>query len=140
MPFPDHVRTTDFTFDSYPRWGDIYWYDFGMPRALQHTMAEPHLAIIISDTAATLKGTVLVCPLSGAEHRRPGYLFHVLLSRADCADLDKDTIVKVDQIYCVPVRPGLPDQYYVTRLGKRSMARVYEPLLRALGVNYLVGA
>jgi len=83
MPFPAHVRFADFAFDRYPRWGDVYWYDFGMPRAQQHTMAEPHLAIVVSDTNTTLKGTVLLVPLSGAEHRKEGYQFHVLITKAN---------------------------------------------------------
>lgn len=139
MPFPFHIRPIDFTFDRYPQWGDVYWYDFGTPRAQQHTMAEPHLAIIVSDTRNTLRGTVLLVPLSGAEHRKPEYQFHVLIEKAECPKLDKDSIAKVDQIYCVPTKPGLPDQYYLTQLNKRTMARMYEPLLRVLGVHYLVG-
>jgi len=137
MPFPSHVRFSDFTYRRYPRWGDVYWYDFGIPRAQQHTMAEPHLAVVVSDTAITLRGTILICPLSGAEHRKEGYLFHVLITRAECPRLDKDSIVKVDQIYCVPTQPGLPDQYYLTQLDKKTMARIYEPLLRVLGVQYV---
>lgn len=139
MPFPHRVRFTDYRFDRVPQWGDVYWYDFGMPRAQQHTMAEPHLAIIVSDTKATLRGTVLLVPLSGAEHRKEGYQFHVLIAKAECPELDKDSIAKVDQIYCVPTRPGLPDQYYLTHLSKKLMARIYEPLLKVLGVHYLVG-
>jgi mRNA-degrading endonuclease toxin of MazEF toxin-antitoxin module len=139
MPFPVYLRPSGYTFNSYPRWGDVYWYDFGIPRAEQHTMAEPHLAVVVSDTASTLKGTVLIVPLSGAEHRRPGYLFHVLITKAECSALDKDSIAKVDQIYCVPTRPGLPDQYHLTRLSRGVMKRLYEPMLRALGVNFVLG-
>jgi len=138
MPFPHHVRLVDFKFDRYPQWGDVYWYDFGIARAQQHTMAEPHLAVVISDTRSTLRGTVIIVPLSGAEHQRAGYKFHVPIKKADCPKLDKDSIVKVDQIYCVPRNPGLPDQYYLTHLSKKIMARIYEPLLRVLGVQYLV--
>jgi hypothetical protein len=87
MPFPFHIRPIDFTFDRYPWWGDVYWYDFGVPRAQQHTMAEPHLAVVVSDTRSTLKGTVLLVPLSGAEHRKPGYQFHVLVRKAECPEL-----------------------------------------------------
>jgi mRNA-degrading endonuclease toxin of MazEF toxin-antitoxin module len=61
-------------------------------------MAEPHLAVVVSDPSVTLKGTVLIVPLSGAEHRRAGYEFHVPISRADCPQLDKDSVAKVDQI------------------------------------------
>jgi mRNA-degrading endonuclease toxin of MazEF toxin-antitoxin module len=139
MSFPTHVRLADFTFGRYPQWGDVYWYDFGIPRAQQHTMAEPHLAVIVSDTAVTLRGTVLLIPLSGAEHQKKGYGFHVPITQAEYPKLDKDSIVKVDQIYCVPVHPGLPDQYYLTSLGKKTMARIYEPLLEVLGVPYLIG-
>jgi mRNA-degrading endonuclease toxin of MazEF toxin-antitoxin module len=138
MPFPVHIRLQDFSFDKYPQWGDIYWYDFGIPRAQQHTMAEPHLAIIVSNTGVTLRGTVLIVPLSGAEHRKDGYDFHVLIKQTECPQLDKDSVAKVDQIYCVPTN-RLPDQYYLTHLEKRIMARLYEPLLVVLGVPFLVG-
>jgi mRNA-degrading endonuclease toxin of MazEF toxin-antitoxin module len=138
MPFPHHVRFTDYRFDRVLKWGDIYWYDFGMPRAQQHTMAEPHLAVVISDPSVTLKGTVLIVPLSGAEHRRAGYDFHVLITRTQCPKLDKDSVAKVDQIYCIPTQPGLPDQYYLTRLSKKTMARLCEPLLKVLGFPYVL--
>ncbi|MBN1584465.1 MAG: type II toxin-antitoxin system PemK/MazF family toxin [Anaerolineae bacterium] len=138
MPFPTHIRVVDFEFYRYPRWGDVYWYDFGMPRAQQHTMAEPHLAVVISDTKVTLKGTALITPLSGAEHRKEGYDFHVLITRSECPELDKDSIVKIDQVYCVPVRPGLPDQYHLTQLDKKIMVRIYEPLLEVLGFRYVL--
>lgn len=138
MPFPDRIRPEDFRFERYPRWGELYWYDFGARRAEQHTMAEPHLALVISDTAITLKGTVLIVPLSGAEHQRAEYPFQVLLKRSECPRLDKDSIVKVDQVYCVPYRPGLPDQYFLARLDKKTMARIYEPLLQVLGVQYVL--
>ncbi len=101
-------------------------------------MADPHLAIVVSNTEETLRGTVMIVPVSGAEHARQGYLYHVPLRRSECPGLEKDSIVKVDQIYCVPTRPGLPDQYYLARLSRETMRRLYEPLLRALGVNYLV--
>lgn len=140
MPFPYHIRVADFEFRRYPRWGDVYWYDFGMPRAQQHTMAEPHLAVVVSDTTVTLKGTVLIIPLSGVEHRKPGYDFHVLITRSECPSLDKDSVVKVDQVYCVPVNPGLPDQYHLTQLDKKIMARIYEPLLKVLGIRYVLGS
>lgn len=138
MPFPVNVLPRSYIFERLPRWADVYWYDFGIPRAQQHTMADPHLAIVVSDPAITLRGTVLVVPLSGAEHRRQGYEFHVPITRAEVPRLDKDSIAQVDQIYCIPTRPGLPDQYYLTHLERTIMKRVYEAMLRALGVNYLI--
>lgn len=137
MPFPYHIRPVNFVYRYTPRWGDVYWYDFGTPRAEQHTMAEPHLAVVISDTKITLKGTTIITPLSGAEHRRAGYKFHVLIEKSECPQLDKDSIVKVDQIYCVP-NQGLPDQYHLTRLDQKTMARIYEPLLQVLGLHYVL--
>lgn len=137
MPFPHHIRQLSFTYQNLPHWGDVYWYDFGLPRAEQHTMAEPHLAVVVSDTRITLKGTVLIIPLSGAEHCREGYPFHIPIKKTECPRLDKDSIVKVDQVYCVPDQ-GLPDQYFLTRLDKKIMARIYEPLLKVLGVQYVL--
>lgn len=103
-------------------------------------MAEPHLAVVVSSPAITLKGTVLIVPLSGAEHRRKGYAFHVLVTRRECPKLDKDSIVKVDQIYCVTVKPGLPDQYYLTTFSMEIMRHIYEQMLRVLNVDQIVKA
>ena len=61
----------------------------------------------------------------------------VLIRQQECPKLDKDSIAKVDQVYCVPDN-RLPDQYYLTHASKKTMARIYEPLLKALGVHYLV--
>ncbi len=137
MPFPSHVHLSDYTFHRRPQWGDIYWYDFGVPRAQQHTMAEPHLACVVSDTSAILRGTVLIIPLSGAEHRKPGYAFHVLIRQQECPHLDKDSIAKVDQVYCVPDN-RLPDQYYLTHMSKKVMGHMYDQLLRVLGFQFLI--
>ena len=136
MPFPSHVRLRDFTSERRPQWGDIYWYDFGVPRGQQHTMAEPHLACVVSDTRVTLRGTVLIIPLSGAEHQKPGYDFHVLIRQQECPKLDKDSIAKVDQVYCVPDN-RLPDQYYLTHMNKTIMGRIYNQLLKVLGLQNL---
>jgi mRNA-degrading endonuclease toxin of MazEF toxin-antitoxin module len=142
MPFPYYIiRPSSFTFQRYPRWADVYWFDFGAVRSSQdRTMAEPHLAVVVSNPAITLKGTVLIVPLSGAEHRKQGYAFHVLVTRRECPKLDKDSIVKVDQIYCVTVKPGLPDQYYLTTFSTEIMRRIYEQVLRVLNVDQIVKA
>ena len=50
----------------------------------QHDRLAALAQIIVSDTKATLRGTVLLVPLSGAEHQRKGYKFHVLIAKADC--------------------------------------------------------
>lgn len=141
MPFLYHIRPSSFTFQRYPRWADVYWFDFGAARSSQdRTMAEPHLAVVVSNPVITLKGTVLIVPLSGAEHRKQGYAFHVLVTRRECPKLDKDSIVKVDQIYCVTVKPGLPDQYYLTTFSMEIMRRIYEQMLRVLNVDQIVKA
>ncbi len=139
MPFPYHILPRDFTFDRYPRWGDVYWFDFGAARSNQdRTMAEPHLAVVINNTELTLRGTVLILPLSGAEHRKPNYTPHVIITRRECPKLDKDSIAKTDQIYCVSVQTGLPDQYFLTHLSPQIMQRIYERLLRVLNFDQIV--
>jgi mRNA-degrading endonuclease toxin of MazEF toxin-antitoxin module len=141
MPFPYHIRPSSFTFQRYPRWADVYWFDFGATRSSQDkTMAEPHLAVVVSNPTITLKGTILIVPLSDAKNRRNGYAFHVLVTRRECPKLDKDSIVKVDQIYCVTVNPGLPDQYHLTTFSMEIMARIYEQMLRVLNVDQIVKA
>ena len=138
MPFPHHISFSQFTYERAIKWGDVFWYDFGSPRAEQHTTAEPHLAVVVNDTDITLPGLLLIIPLSGAEHRRAGYPFHVVIKQAECPKLDKDSIAKVDHIYCVPRKPGLPDQYHLTTLNKKLMIRIYEPLVDVLGFKYVM--
>jgi len=134
MPFPVHIPSHALTYERYPKWGDVYWCDFGAPQSSQHSMADPHLALVISETRFTRAGTILLIPMSGAEHRKEGYLFHVLVEKKECQKLDKDTIVIVDQILCMSHKPFLPDQYYVTTFNKEVMTRIIEPLLKVLGV------
>ncbi len=139
MPFPYHILPKDFTFNRYPSWGDVYWFDFGTARSNQdRTLAEPHLAVVVSNTKITLKGTVLIVPLSGAEHRKPNYLPQVLVTKSECQRLDKDSIVKTDQVYCVTVKMGLPDQYYLATFNLSIMKRIYEQLLRVLNLDELI--
>lgn len=110
MPFPDHVLPSRMTFDRYPKWGDVYWFDFGRPKSNQATIAEPHMGVVVSNSDVILRGTVLIIPISGAEHRRNGYTIHIVVAKKECPrTLDKDSIVKVDQIYCVNYKKELPD-------------------------------
>lgn len=51
--------------------------------------------------------------------------------------MDKDSIVKVDQIYCVEDRL-LPDQYYIGKLLEPLMRKVYSKLLKVLNFDIFV--
>jgi mRNA-degrading endonuclease toxin of MazEF toxin-antitoxin module len=136
MPFPYDLLPKHYTFDRYPSWSDVYWHDFGSIRSNQdHTMADPHPAVVISNTRITLKGTVLIVPLSGAEHQKTNYAPHVLVTKRECPKLDKDSIVKTDQVYCVNVSTSLPDQYYITSFDVKIMRRVYEQLVRVIHLD-----
>ncbi len=72
-----------------------------------------HPALIVSDPTLTLPGTVLIIPLTGAEHKRRGYEFHVEVTTEECPELDKDLIAK---------------------LSLATMQKVYAKLLKGLGV------
>ena len=48
-------------------------------------------------------------------------------------ELDKDSIAKVDQIYCVPDQL-LPDQYFIGKLRPATMRKIYAKLLKVLGM------
>lgn len=134
MPFPI-LLPREMTYNRTPRWSDVYWFDFGHARSnYDKSIAEPHLAIIVSNTRITLPGTALIVPMSGAEHKKPSYPFHVLIKKDEYPKFEKDGIAKVDQVYCVSTTE-LPDQYYLTTLKKDTIRPVYEQLLRVLNVK-----
>ena len=105
-----------------------------MPSSGQRTFAEQHPALIISNPSITLRGTVLIIPVTGAGHRRAGYEFHVEIPKLECPELDKDSVAKVDQIYCVEDRL-IPDQYFIGRLEPDTMKRIYAKLLKVLNFD-----
>lgn len=138
MPFP-RIRRSEFTFRTKKQWGQVYWFDFGEPVSGQRTFAEPHPALIISDPTVTLPGTVLIIPITGAEHKLQGYEFHVDVSKDDCyPELDKASVAKVDQIYCVEERL-LPDQYSIGTLNRGAMKRIYSKILKTLNFKEVLG-
>ena len=140
MPFP-YVRFSDFRYEKQIQWGDVYWFDFGAVRSNQdRTMADAHLAIVVSNPMITLKGAVLLMPLSGAAHRMKQYQFHVLITKQECPKLDKDSFAQADRVYCVTDKNNLPDQYYLTHLNAAIMKRVYDQLLRVLNVEQMMKA
>jgi mRNA-degrading endonuclease toxin of MazEF toxin-antitoxin module len=133
MPFPKHIKRHEFTYRFKKQWGQLYWFDFGEAPSEQRTFAEVHPALIVSDPTITLPGTVLILPITGAEHKRRGYEFHVDVTTEECPELDKDSIAKVDQIYCVPDQL-LPDQYFIGKLRPATMRKIYAKLLKVLGM------
>lgn len=137
MPFPHHIRRHEFTYRIKKEWSQLYWFNFGVPSSGQRTFAEQHPALIISNPSITLRGTVLIIPVTGAEHRRPGYEFHVEIPKLECPELDKDSVAKVDQIYCVEDRE-MPDQYFIGKLEPDTMRRIYAKLLKALNFDRLL--
>lgn len=138
MPFPEKVPRSQFTQRIPKKWGQLYWFDFREPTSGQHTFAEPHPALIISDHGIRLPGTVLIIPFTGAEHKRSGYEFHVEVSKAEYPKLEKDSIAKVDQIYCVEERL-MPDQYFIGDMPLSAIKRIYGKLLKVLGYPKVIG-
>lgn len=138
MPF-QHVPRSRQTFKRTPDWGDVYWFDFGYPVSGQKSFAGVHPALVVTDSKLILRGTTQIIPLSGIENKRQGYGFHVEISKEECPFLDKDSIAKVDQIYCV-LTNNLPDQYYVGVMLPVTMRRIYAQLLRALGADKLISS
>ena len=137
MPFPRHIRRREFTYRIKKEWGQLYWFDFGAPSSGQRPFAEQHPALIINNPGITLPGTVLIIPVTGAEHRRPGYEFHVEITKLECPELDKDSVAKVDQIYCVEDRE-MPDQYFIGKLELDTVRRIYAKLLKVLNFDMLL--
>ena len=138
MPFPKESPRSKFTYRRTKEWRQLYWFDFGEAISGQVTFAEPHPALIVSNPKITLPRTVLIIPLSGIEHKRPGYEFHVDIAKKECPELDKDSIAKVDQIYCVENKL-MPDQYFIGVLPRTVMKKIYSKLLKVLGFDKVMG-
>ncbi|MEK7216541.1 MAG: type II toxin-antitoxin system PemK/MazF family toxin, partial [Chloroflexota bacterium] len=91
----------------------------------------------VSDPVTQVGKTLVVVPLTGAENAQPGYDYHVLITKAECPPLDKDSVAKADQLYTIE-RDDLIDQYYIGRLGAKVMRRLYQQLANSL--NFAVAA
>lgn len=130
---PRHQRQ----FRRRPDWGDVYWFDLGSPVSGQKSFAGVHPVLVVANCKAILPGTTEVLPLSGSENKRAGYDFHVEITTQECPFLDKNSIVKVDQIYCI-LTSELPDQYYMGTMPTVVIKKVYAQLLRVLGMDKLV--
>lgn len=133
MPF-QKVPRNQWTFKRNLNWGDVYWFDFGQPGSGQKASAYVHPALIVADCSIILPGTTQIIPISGSENKRPGYQFHVQITKEEGPFLDKDSIVKVDQIYCVHISEFC-DQYFMGTMPLQIMRRIYAQLLRVLGVD-----
>ena len=134
MLVPKQIKASQFTYRIKKQWGQIYWFDFGEASSGQRTFAEVHPALIISNPQRTLPGTVLITPFTGFEHKRPNYEFHVDIPKAECPELDKDSVFKIDQIFCVEDRL-LPDQYYIGELPELLLRKVYSKLIKVLNFD-----
>lgn len=130
MPFPNHPLAQGHHTRAVS-WGDVYWFDFGRPLSNQYTVAKARPALVLSDCRSVLRRTVTVAPLSGLEHRKPNYAFHVPVLVADYSALEKDPIVKIDQLYCIN-RDDLIDEHYITTFTPQTMRVIYAQLVRAL--------
>lgn len=135
MPFPNYSlnrgrRTREV------RWGDVYWYDFGNPISNQYTIGFPRPALVLSDCRRVLRRTVTVAPISGLEHRKPNYTFHVPIEVSDYPALEKDSIVKIDQLYCIN-RDDLIDEHYITTITPQTMRQIYAQLVLSLNFQNL---
>lgn len=130
MPFPNYPlhrgqRTQTVS------WGDVYWFDFGKPLSNQYTVAGARPLLVLSDCRRVLRRTVTGTPLTDLEHRKPNYGFHVPVLKADYPSLDKDSIVKIDQLYCIN-RDDLIDEHYITTFTPQTMRDIYAQLVRSL--------
>ncbi|MEA1871801.1 MAG: type II toxin-antitoxin system PemK/MazF family toxin [Chloroflexota bacterium] len=138
MPFPKKIPPSKFTHQRAKEWGQLYWFDFGEAISGQVTFAESHPALIVSNPKITLPGTVLIIPLTSIEHRRPGYEFHVEITKKECPELDKDSVAKVDMVYCVEDKL-MPDQYFIGVPPRSVMKKIYSKLLKVLGFDKVMG-
>jgi len=130
MPFPN-VPLHQGTRNRSVHWADLYWFDFGAPASNQYTIAGPRPCLVLSNVATIHGSTLVVSPLTGAEHAIPTYSYHVLVTTSECPALDKDSVVKIDHLYNIH-RADLIDQHYIATLPDTVMRRVYLQLANAL--------
>ncbi|HID29936.1 MAG TPA: type II toxin-antitoxin system PemK/MazF family toxin [Desulfobacterales bacterium] len=136
MPRPDippGERTTLRTI----RWGEVYWYYFGKVEADEHTIKDWHPALILqNDMGNRYSPTTIVTPLTGAEKVKRLLPTHCLIRKADYPKLDKDSVVKLEQIFTIE-RAALADQFYITRFSKETMREIYRRLVVSLNFGAL---
>ena len=133
MPYPNYPVDSG----SHTRkiaWGDVYWYHFGTPVSNQFTIGGARPCVVLSNVTTLVEGTVVVCPITGKEHERPGYSYHVPLLQSECSALEKDSLVEVDQVFCIH-KEDLIDEHYIATLPKPLMKRIYFQLANAM--NFL---
>lgn len=135
-PFPNFTISAG----NYARsivWGDVYWFHFGFAGSNQYTIAGPRPCVIVSDVDTLVGRTVVVCPITGAEHVISGYDYHVRIDKCEFNQLDKDSIVKVDHLYNID-RHNLIDEHYIGTLPLGIMNRIYLQMLHALNIQKIL--
>lgn len=136
MPRPN-VPPKDRTTLRTIRWGEVYWYYFGQAKAGEHTIKDWHPALILqNDTGNKYSPTTIITPLTGAEHVQRLLPTHCLARKTDYPALDKDSIVKLEQIFTIE-RSDLADQFYITRFSKETMREIYRKLVISLNFDAL---
>jgi mRNA interferase MazF len=131
MPHPD-LPPESLTFERTLLWGDVYWYNFGSVREDEHTIKEWRPVLILqNDVGNRFSLTTIVTPLTGAENVKRMLPTHYLVRKADYPALDKDSVVKLEQIFTIE-RASLADQFYLTHFNLRTMSEIYRRLMMSL--------
>jgi len=118
------------------RWGDVYWYDFGLKNSA-HTIQDWHPALVLqNDIGNRFSPTTIITPLTSAENGRRMLPTHCLIQKLEYPELDNDSIVKLEQIFTIE-RSDLADQLFITHFRKATMRRIYEKLKISLNFRTL---
>ncbi len=126
MPRPIIPRE-EYTFHRMLRWGDVYWYDFGLRNSV-HTIQDWHPALVLqNDMGNRFSPTTIITPLTSAENVRRILPTHCLIQKSEYPELDNNSIVKLEQIFTIE-HSDLADQLFITRFSKATMGRIYEKL------------
>jgi mRNA interferase MazF len=135
MSHPD-LPPEALTFERTLLWGDVYWYNFGSVREDEHTIKEWRPVLILqNDVGNRCSPTTIVTPLTGVENIRRMLPTHYLVRKADYPALDKDSVVKLEQIFTIE-RASLADQFYLTHFSLRTMREIYRKLM--ISLNFAV--
>lgn len=79
--------------------GDVFWIDFGKPKGRTLGFRRPYVVVQGNAYNQSRIGTAVVCAITSKLHRAR-YPGNVLLKKGE-ADLPKDSVVNISQLYTV---------------------------------------
>jgi len=132
------------TFNRIPKIGDIYAVNFNwFTSHSEHLVKGVHLLLVLQ-TPELNKSPLRVCvPLTSLKEKHLNtegklkYPMHYLLRKDDYSFLEKDTIVKCEQIITIEWRKFLPDQNYCGTIKRGDLLEITMKMAKVIGIEYI---